>query len=147
MKLQLDLDKQSLENVKKFPERFTKGLLSGFRKAMYMLEAETKKGFGQSGNLKVRTGRLRNSIKTEIDVNNNGLEGIIGTNVIYAPVHEFGARIRPVRASILRFEERGIKFAKEVNIPSRPFLKPVIDANKSKIEGIIQKEIIKEVNK
>jgi len=68
------------------------------------------------------TGRLRNSINYNVTRPN---EVVIGTNVFYAPVHQFGAEIHPVYAKMLRFVPRGSKkpiFAKKVTIPPRPFL-------------------------
>ncbi|QIB34756.1 phage virion morphogenesis protein [Ancylobacter pratisalsi] len=47
----------------------------------------------------------------------------IGTNKIYASVHQFGAVIRPVNAPKLRFMlSTGLASADEVEIPARPFL-------------------------
>jgi phage virion morphogenesis protein len=68
------------------------------------------------------TGRLRNSINYNVTKKD---EVVIGTNVFYAPVHQFGATIVPVFAKMLRFVPRGAKrpiFAKKVVVPARPFL-------------------------
>ena len=47
----------------------------------------------------------------------------IGTNKVYAAVHQFGAVIRPVRARKLRFWlSTGLVAADEVEIPARPYL-------------------------
>ena len=40
--------------------------------------------------LDVRTGRLRGSVATEVEVNGNDVTGRIGSNVPYAAFHEFG---------------------------------------------------------
>lgn len=75
------------------------------------------------------TGRLRRSFSVQ-NVSPRGFA--IGTNVIYAATHQFGATIRPRRARFLRFRLAGgrrrrkggqgpLVFAKEVRIPSRPF--------------------------
>lgn len=69
------------------------------------------------------TGRLRRSFSVQ-NVSPRGFA--IGTNVIYAATHQFGATIRPKRARFLRFRLAGgqgpLVFAKEVRIPPRPFL-------------------------
>lgn len=50
-------------------------------------------------------------------------EVLIGTNVAYAHVHQFGATIRPKRAGCLVFKgTNGPVFAKQVTVPPRPFL-------------------------
>jgi phage gpG-like protein len=66
------------------------------------------------------TGRLQRSIVSSPDA-----QGVtVGTNLVYAPVHQFGATIEPVKAKRLVFPGPGGKliFAKKVTIPARPFL-------------------------
>lgn len=49
----------------------------------------------------------------------------VGSDLIYAAVHQMGATIRPVNAAALRFSlpgGLGIVHAKEVIIPARPYL-------------------------
>lgn len=47
----------------------------------------------------------------------------IGTNLRQAPVHQFGAVIKPKNVSVLRFPgPNGFIFAKQVTIPARPFM-------------------------
>lgn len=47
----------------------------------------------------------------------------IGTNKVYAAVHQFGATIRPRSAQFLSFMLGGRRvFARKVTIPARPFL-------------------------
>lgn len=58
--------------------------------------------------LGVKTGRLRSSISAgQTRKTSEGYENTIGTNVVYAPTHEFGYPKR--------------------NIPARPFLRPTIE--------------------
>jgi phage gpG-like protein len=40
--------------------------------------------------LRVRTGRLRRSINSKVEIESDGVTGRVGTNVVYAGVHEFG---------------------------------------------------------
>ena len=61
------------------------------------------------------SGRLKNSITRLYD----NTSAVVGTNVIYAGIHQFGGTIKPKRAKALRFNGR---FAKQVTIPARPFL-------------------------
>lgn len=47
----------------------------------------------------------------------------VGTNVQYAPIHQFGGEIEPVTAKMLAFSVGGRKFfAHKVKIPARPML-------------------------
>lgn len=65
------------------------------------------------------SGRFANSITREAD----GSGVAVGTNVIWAAVHQFGATIRAKRAKSLAFKIGGKTiFKKSVRIPARPFL-------------------------
>lgn len=68
-----------------------------------------------------KTGALAQSITHQADA--QGVEW--GTNLVYAAPNQFGATIRPVSASKLRFRlpgNLGWRSADEVTIPARPFL-------------------------
>ncbi len=66
------------------------------------------------------TGRLNRSITSRVD--STGVT--VGTNVAYAPVHQYGATIVPKTKPSLVFPGPGGKpiFAKKVVIPARPFM-------------------------
>jgi len=65
------------------------------------------------------SGRLRDSINAR-----PGRDEVrVGTNVVYAGVHQEGATIKPKTASHLVFRlASGVVLAKSVTIPARPFL-------------------------
>ena len=68
-----------------------------------------------------KTGRLRESITTRI----TGDEIHIGTNAVYAAIHQFGGVIKPTNAKTLSFFPKGANrriFTKKVTIPQRAFL-------------------------
>lgn len=73
----------------------------------------------QGGKTMQNTGFLRRSLTHEV----SGTGVSVGTNAIYAAVHQFGATIRPKSKSALRFKI-GNRFVtkKQVTIPARPFL-------------------------
>lgn len=66
------------------------------------------------------TGRLQRSITSRAD--SGGVT--VGTNLIYARTHQFGAEISPVNAKRLVFPgpNGAMIFAKKVTIPARPFM-------------------------
>ncbi|WP_026379371.1 phage virion morphogenesis protein [Afifella pfennigii] len=65
------------------------------------------------------SGRLRDSINSRPSRD----EVRVGTNTIYAAVHQFGGTIKPKKASHLVFRlASGLVLAKSVTIPARPFL-------------------------
>ncbi len=73
----------------------------------------------RGGQTLVDSGRLSDSVNHEVD----GSSVKVGTNVIYAKPHQFGATIVPKRAKVLAFTVQGkAVFANKVTIPARPFL-------------------------
>lgn len=81
--------------------------------------------------LKLRSGQplrdtganLYGRLTYQIGQDEGGFHVDVGTNFKYAPVHQFGAVIKPVKAKMLRFMgPNGPIFAKQVVIPARPFL-------------------------
>lgn len=71
------------------------------------------------------TARLRNSLS----IRSTSSEVRVGTNVIYAPVHQYGATIRAKNAPYLRFRLAGARRGKgpwvrtkSVKIPQRQFM-------------------------
>lgn len=79
--------------------------------------------------LGVRTGRLRGSITTSVSagLGTRQIEGRVGTNVVYGPIHEYGGTIRAKRGRFLRFRiGRRWVAVRRVTIPPRPFLRTAL---------------------
>ncbi|OOH87344.1 phage virion morphogenesis protein [Pasteurellaceae bacterium 15-036681] len=75
----------------------------------------------RSGTPLINKGTLRNSIKR--NSYSDSESAVVGTNIIYAPIHHYGGVIKPKKAKWLRFKASGrFVTTKEVNIPARPFL-------------------------
>lgn len=65
------------------------------------------------------TGRLKSSITHQASAH----EVVVGTNVLYAAIHQFGGVIVPVSADALHFVIGGRHiFAQRVVMPARPYL-------------------------
>jgi phage gpG-like protein len=95
---------------------------------------------GGSGRLTSRRGEagLRGSITTQMGGEGDRQWGALGSNLVYAAIHELGGRtrpheIRPRRGRALRWLGRdGMVFARRVRhpgsvIPARPYLRPAIE--------------------
>lgn len=94
------------------------------------LYASTKKGPG-----KLR-GETRNLSSIIYQASENGVE--IGSNVVYARIHNEGGVIRPKNASALVFSMGGKTFkVKSVTMPKRTFL-GFSDSDIKEIQAIIQ---------
>jgi phage gpG-like protein len=88
--------------------------------------------------LKNKTGRLRRSIHPEVGQTSRSLVGTVGTNVVYAGIHEYGGQTRPhvieaKRAAFLAFmgKDGNMVFRRKVNhpgsrLPERSFLRSAL---------------------
>jgi len=89
--------------------------------------------------LNVRTGRLRRSITQRIEASADEISGIVGTNVDYAAVHEYGFKgTVSVKQHLLLVKEafgRPLKYpvwstvrahSANVNMPERSFLRSAL---------------------
>lgn len=103
--------------------------------------------------LRVRTGTLRRSITTQVRDTGTGVEALVGTNVEYARIHEFGGTIHipeitPVTAKALRFEMAGATVfaartqAHDVHIPERSYLRSSLRDRQAAILAGIRAAIV-----
>jgi phage virion morphogenesis protein len=73
----------------------------------------------EGGRTLTDTARLVQSITHKVA----GKSVMVGTNLIYAAIHQFGGTIRPRRGKYLRFRSGGRYAQKQsVTLPARPFL-------------------------
>jgi phage gpG-like protein len=115
---------------------------------MFIAEKWSKQSFGQPGHLVSRTGNLRRSINTTVQDNGKSVIGIIGTAVVYGPIHETGGTIKPIKGKYLKFAIGGNwKSVRQVKIPARPYLTPSITENTAKIREVIMRCVAEESNK
>jgi len=103
----------------------------GFRKGPKKVRGESKSARGAKlrpvqDRLTARTGRLRGSITHRVD--KAGLRAWVGSNVIYARIHELSGRAGRNHASF---------------IPARPYLQPAVETNRRLIEQLFARDIDK----
>jgi len=99
---------KTLGMFERFPDRAQKNMAQTVERLAVKLRDFVKSGFLSDQVLHVRTGRLRRSITYKLNISATTYQAIIGTNVKYARIHEFGGQtsphdIRPVRARALMF--------------------------------------------
>lgn len=71
----------------------------------------------------LRERAMRGGLFASLTSEQSGKQLRVGTNKVYAAVHQFGAEIRAKRAPKLAFRLGGkLVFADQVEIPARPFL-------------------------
>ena len=62
----------------------------------------------------------------------------VGPTVIYGRIQELGGIILPVHAKILSWVDNGVRiFAKRVQIPARPYLRPAVDEHENEIRQAV----------
>ena len=87
-------------------------------------------------NAPYRTGTLRRSIHEEVmERGDRRVVVSTGTDVVYAPIHEFGGVITPKTARALFFEIDGqFVMTQRVDMPARPYMRPAFDNKKGAAE-------------
>lgn len=90
----------------------------------------------------VGTGELRNSITHEVEDN----EGVVGTNIFYAPYVEYGTGIFSSegngRLTPWSYQDTKGDWHYTTGQKPQPFLNPALDANRDEIKEIILQTII-----
>lgn len=128
------------------PKAVDRGMERGVRAAALDVEGHAKRLL-EGEVLNKRTGRLWRSIHSETFRRMGRVVGIVGTNVKYAAIHEFGGTIRPKSAGgmLVWRGEDGLIFAKEVKIPRRPYLSRAFAARKEVVSRLIMRAVLDEV--
>lgn len=133
----------SKKNLQRQPIKFKKGVVKGSKFSIELLEIEAKKGFSNTG-LHVRSGDLRRSITGQMKVQGDKVIGVLGSDSIYAAIHEFGGVIATSGKQYLTFQGKyGWAKVSQVIIPKRPFLRPAVERNRRSM----RQEIIRGINK
>lgn len=83
------------------PDLIKKVLQAQMRIAQVQAKKNVTGGGKSRDRLNVRSGRLRSSIAVGVERDGDVHRGIIGTNVVYARIHEKGGEIKPVRTKYL----------------------------------------------
>jgi len=88
----------------------------------------------EGGQTLVDSARLRDSITHDFDARSV----TVGTNVVYAAIHQLGGTIRPKSGQFLKFPgpDGAPVFARQVEIPARPFL-GISDGDAAEIGDIV----------
>jgi phage gpG-like protein len=142
LELKLNLTERSRQLLHDMPDLVIPALKKGMDEAVILAEGEAR--LNTSGRiLQRRTGRLRGSITHSVRISGNKVIGTIGSNVVYARIHELGGVIRPVRAKALHFVIPGVghRTAQSVTIPARPYLRPAFAENIEEIGRVLVKHI------
>jgi len=85
-------------------------------------------GAGLGGSIQTRVSK---STDTHAEVE-------VGPTVIYGRIQELGGIVLPVHAKMLSWVDNGVRiFAKRVQIPARPYLRPAVDEHENEIRQAV----------
>ena len=89
------------------------------------------------------TGNLSGSISTtEHKKSKHRAEVNVGPgDVVYAAIHEYGGFIFPNTAPMFDKDSGEWIYAKMVEIPARPYMRPAIDENEDAIVGVVETDV------
>jgi len=159
----LDVELRGLDEARAGMERILQGLhgpplVEGMRDATLLVQRAARE------NAPVDTGRLRASILPEVRTMHNEVEGVVGSNVVYAPAVELGTRphfpppgaLEPwarrhgipeflVRRSIGTFGT-SVQALRTVGTKGYRFLERAVDENADRIAELIGRAVGRIVN-
>lgn len=152
LKIEMRGTKEAIAELRGLSAKVKAALQKALKRAAVLVESEAKRIIyrGRPDHLIGRSGRLRQSITHEV----MDTSAAVGTNVVYARIHEEGGTtsphvIRPVNAQALAFQVGGnTVFAAFVNhpgsqIPARPYLKPALDSQEDTIRDLMEDAVEK----
>lgn len=143
MQTKISGNKKLAAKLKRTGRRMDSQMERSMQKALNIVLRSAKQHLTGGLPLNVRSGRLRGSVTTRISKKSSGsLSGAVGSNVIYAPVHEYGAEIRAKNAEYMTFKYKGMWYRlKEVTIPKRPWLGPAFESNVTRINQVFGRDV------
>ena len=128
------------------PKAFDAGLEAGIRAATIEVQT-TVKDLLDGPVLNRKSNRLWRSIQPEVFRKGGTIVGIVGTDVEYSAIHEFGGTIRAKKeGGLLSFQVGGeFRRVREVEMPKRPFMSRAFNSRKRVIGRMIQSHVLKSV--
>ena len=145
--------------LKAFPGQAQQEIRSAMGKILARLVIGVKQGKLTGQALNVRTGRLRRSIHPELTSSPTDVTGIVGTNVVYAAVHEYGfsgtetvkAHLRTIKQAwghAIEPKQVNVRtHSRQVNIPERSFLRSTLNEQSSQILQDLTKAVDDAIDK
>ena len=146
IRLEVTGDRELRFKLESLPDRLRAELVKAMTRAMFGLQAHVQKDKLSGQVLKVRTGRLRASVTSKVTEQPDAVVGIVGTNVEYAPPHEFGySGVQSVEAYTRRTPSGRIAnvkaFTRQMNLPERSFLRSSLADQADAVRAELEKGV------
>jgi len=154
MAINLKLSAKSRRLLQRRPEVIVPAVSRALRQGLLLAERRVRGTYLSGRALNRQTGRLRNSVTSDVRIRGNQVIGAIGTNVVYGRFWELGysgpvsvkAHTRTIRQVFGRpipamtVDVRA--HVRQVNAEARPFLRPGVEDVLPDIRRLIKKRIL-----
>lgn len=144
-------DSQIIAKLESFTPRLQVNLVKKMRLAMIYLAGYVKSEKLSGQVLNVRTGTLRRSITQQVTDEAESITGIVGANIKYAAIHEYGFQGTEQVKEHIRHSSTGKAavvraFSRRVNMPERSFLRSSLTDTTDKITEYLQQAVTDTAN-
>jgi len=126
-------------------ERLQANLRSAVTRLSIVVQSSVKEDKLSGQALSVRTGTLRRSINRVVNEDASGVFASVGTNVVYAAIHEYGYQ---GPQSVREHTRRGATvraFVRNVNLPARSFLRSTLQEREGEIQMTLRQAVLRAV--
>lgn len=142
--------------IASIPPKLRQNLRVAVEKGNVLLVASTKEKLSGPV-LRNKTGRLRRSINSRITETPNSIVGTVGTNVVYAAVHEYGfdgivtvrEHLRMIKQafgrSIVPKEATVREHPMHMHLPERSFLRSSLRENAGALRALLQQAVAQSI--
>ena len=131
------------------PSAVKRGMAAGVLAATIEVQGQVKHLL-EGTVLNRRSARLWRSITADAFDKTGTTVGVVGTNVRYAAIHEFGGVIRPKKPGgflVWKGGDGGAIFAREVNMPRRPYMSRAFSEKKQAVRDIVMRNVMQTVRR
>lgn len=135
-------DSQLIARLQSMPERVRRGLVRGVLKAARDLQRHVQQDKLSGQVLHRRTGNLRSSINVKMEEDAKGVFASVGTNVVYAAIHEYGGDI-PIRRALGSAKKgaRQLKSGGVIHMPERSYLRSALRDYEERIKRTMEESV------
>jgi len=148
-------NKQTKLKFKRLADMDKSILFPAFKRALLYLEGAVDKNLatGKYG-IKTRSGRLRTSLDSRVRFRGKDIEGIVGTNLVYAAIQERGGRINVTskmaafawhkwyETGLIMWKAIALMKGRQVVIPAHWYMRNTAKAERNRVSKIIKDGLI-----
>lgn len=132
-----------IASMTSMPAQIRKWILKAVTEQTLLLQRHVVRDKLTGQVLSVRSGTLRRSINMRVDETSTSITGIVGTNVRYGAIHEYGGLVKEHQRLVTMVFGKPLKFpvwatVKAHTLPERSFLRSSLNDRLPSIRNAIQ---------